>query len=159
MTSYIASFPSEIGVVRVQATDNGITEIAFSEKEIAPSPSAPAFLEECVRQLCEYFAGERTAFHSLPLVLRSTEFQDRVWDAAGEIPFGQTCTYGELANTIGSPGASQAVGTALSRNAICIIIPCHRILPQSGEAGGYAWGTWRKKWLVRHEGLSERKVR
>ena len=110
---------------------------------------------EIAKQLREYFAGTRRDF-DLPLAPAGTEFQRRVWDGLRTIPFGQTCSYGELATRIGTPGGSQAVGQANRRNPIPIVVPCHRVLASGGALGGYMGsaqgdGVARKRWLIEHE--------
>jgi methylated-DNA-[protein]-cysteine S-methyltransferase len=109
-------------------------------------------LPEAVRQLEEYFAGNRRDF-DLPLCLNGTEFQQRVWRALTEIPFGDTWSYGELAKWIGNPSASRAVGLANGRNPISILVPCHRVIGADGSLTGYGGGLQRKQWLLAHEGL------
>jgi methylated-DNA-[protein]-cysteine S-methyltransferase len=107
-----------------------------------PEPFAAA-----VEQLGEYFAGERQDF-DLPLAFGGTAFQQRVWAALQEIPYGETESYGELAARIGSPGASRAVGLANGRNPIGIIVPCHRVIGASGSLTGYGGGIERKRQLL-----------
>jgi methylated-DNA-[protein]-cysteine S-methyltransferase len=109
-------------------------------------------LPEAVRQLQEYFAGNRRNF-DLPLHPDGTEFQQRVWRALTEIPYGETCSYGELARRIGNPNASRAVGLANGRNPISILVPCHRVIGADGSLTGYGGGLQRKQWLLAHEGL------
>jgi methylated-DNA-[protein]-cysteine S-methyltransferase len=109
-------------------------------------------LPEAVRQLEEYFAGNRRNF-DLPLHLNGTEFQRRVWRALTEIPYGETWSYGELAKRIGNPNASRAVGLANGRNPIAILVPCHRVIGADGSLTGYGGGLQRKQWLLAHEGL------
>ena len=143
---------SALGLVEIAAVERGLTSIAFVDTPTARSNEVPPFIESCIEQLQQYFAGGRRAFYSLPLAIRGTEFQQRVWDAVLSIPFGETVTYAELARDMGKPDAARAVGTALSRNAIGIIIPCHRVVSaHQGSSGGYAWGEWRKEWLLDHE--------
>ncbi|MEK7563938.1 MAG: methylated-DNA--[protein]-cysteine S-methyltransferase, partial [Patescibacteria group bacterium] len=113
----------------------------------------PKFLEQCLYEMEEYFSARRRAF-SVPLVMRGTDFQQRVWDALLEVPFGQTVTYGQLAKEIGNAGAVRAVGTAVGDNPLAIIIPCHRVLPASGGIGNYASGSDKKEWLLKHEGVA-----
>lgn len=103
---------------------------------------------DAVTQLGEYFAGTRTAF-DLDLAPRGSAFQHRVWTALAGIPAGQTRTYGELARGLGS--VARAVGGAVGRNPISIIVPCHRVVGVNGALTGYAGGTERKRWLLSHE--------
>lgn len=104
---------------------------------------------DAVAQLGEYFAGSRTVF-DLTLAPRGSAFQRRVWAALAAIPSGQTRTYGELARELGS--AARAVGGAVGRNPISIVVPCHRVIGTNGTLTGYAGGTERKRWLLAHEG-------
>ena len=98
-------------------------------------------------QLDAYFAGTLTRF-TLPLAPRGSDFQQRVWSALQEIPYGQTVSYGELAERVGSPGGARAVGLANGRNPIGIVIPCHRVVGSSGSLTGYGGGLDRKKRLL-----------
>lgn len=106
---------------------------------------------EVCRQLDEYFAGERVKF-DLMLAPAGTPFQQRVWQALLEIPFGETASYAEVARRIGSPRAVRAVGSANGRNPIAIVIPCHRVIASDGSLGGYGGGLDRKSFLLRLEG-------
>jgi methylated-DNA-[protein]-cysteine S-methyltransferase len=148
---YTRTVSTNIGTVGVTAVPEGICRVTFYEEKDVPVESAegaPAFMQDCIRQLEEYFAGTRKHFDSLPLVLRSTDFQKDVWDAALDIPYGATWTYGDLAEHIGKPDAARAVGNALNRNPICIVVPCHRIVASTPDGGGYGGGVWRKEWLL-----------
>jgi len=104
-----------------------------------------------IEQLREYFDGKRRVF-DLPLAPVGTAFQQRVWTALLEIPFGVTTRYGELATRLGDAKASRAVGLANGRNPISIVVPCHRVIGANGNLTGYAGGLERKEWLLRHEG-------
>lgn len=104
-------------------------------------------LQQARTELEEYFSGKRTTF-DLPLSPTGTEFQKQVWDALRTISAGTTTTYGDLAQKIGRPKAVRAVGTAIGRNPICIIVPCHRVLASNGALGGYVAGTDRKQDLL-----------
>lgn len=104
-------------------------------------------LAEAMRQLAEYFAGERREFE-LPLAPEGTPFMRRVWAELVKVPYGATATYGEIAERIGNPGGSRAVGLANNRNPIAIIIPCHRIIGSSGKLVGYAGGGELKERLL-----------
>jgi methylated-DNA-[protein]-cysteine S-methyltransferase len=119
----------------------------------SPPPGATAddrAFRRAVRQLDEWFAGRRRAF-DLPLELHGTEWQRRVWDVLLEIPFGETVTYGEVARRAGRPGAARAVGHAVGRNRVAIIVPCHRVVAAGGAIGGYTGGLENKRWLLAHE--------
>jgi methylated-DNA-[protein]-cysteine S-methyltransferase len=107
-------------------------------------------LAEPVRQLREYFAGERVSF-DLTLSPHGTAFQQKVWLALREIPFGRTTTYGEIATDLGQPTASRAVGLANGRNPIAVIVPCHRVIGANGALTGFGGGLPRKRWLLDHE--------
>ena len=98
-------------------------------------------------QLAEYFAGTRTRF-DLPLAPAGTPFQQDVWAALGRIPYGQTWSYAQLANEIGQPSASRAVGAAVGRNPVCVVVPCHRVVGANGDLTGYAGGVDRKRALL-----------
>jgi methylated-DNA-[protein]-cysteine S-methyltransferase len=118
--------------------------IAVSRREETP------LLDEAAHQLTEYFEGRRSVF-SIPLQLIGTDFQQRVWRTLQQIPYGETCTYGQLAMRMGSPRAVRAVGGALHRNPLPIFIPCHRVVPAQGGVGGFAWGAEVKQWLIKRE--------
>ena len=108
-------------------------------------------------QLAEYFAKSRQTF-DIPLNPRGTDFQRQVWQRLHDIPFGETTSYGAIAHSLGVPGAARAVGAANGRNPISIIVPCHRVIASNGKMTGYAGGIDRKKWLLHHEGLTEKSV-
>ncbi|BAU11511.1 methylated-DNA--protein-cysteine methyltransferase [Leptolyngbya sp. NIES-3755] len=105
---------------------------------------------EAEKQLREYFAHQRQQFN-LPLDPIGTAFQKQVWQQLQQIPFGETISYGALANRIGIPTASRAVGAANGRNPISIVVPCHRVIATNGKMTGYAGGIDRKQWLLQHE--------
>ena len=116
-------------------------------------PQLPVF-ENTVRWLDRYFAGEQVSPDLLPLKPTGTPFQQKVWDILKTIPHGQTLTYGNIAKRLGRPGASQAVGAAVGRNPISIIIPCHRVLGANRKLTGYAGGLAAKAWLLKREGIT-----
>jgi AraC family transcriptional regulator of adaptative response/methylated-DNA-[protein]-cysteine methyltransferase len=101
-------------------------------------------------ELEDYFAGTRREF-SVPLVVRGTPFEERVWAALRQIPYGTTCSYADVARTIASPNATRAVGSANGRNRLAIVIPCHRVVNADGKLGGYGGGLWRKRRLLELE--------
>ncbi len=102
-------------------------------------------------ELAEYFAGRRRRF-SLRVSYRGTSFQQAVWDALREIPYGATASYADGARRVGRPRAQRAVGAANHSNQVAILIPCHRVVKRGGGLGGYGGGLWRKRFLLRLEG-------
>jgi methylated-DNA-[protein]-cysteine S-methyltransferase len=109
-----------------------------------------AALQPVRDQLSAYFAGDRRDF-DLPLALHGTPFQRKVWEALAAIPFGETVGYAEIARRIGSPGSARAVGAAVGRNPVSIVVPCHRVVGSDGSLTGYGGGLDRKRWLLDHE--------
>ncbi|MDI1272447.1 methylated-DNA--[protein]-cysteine S-methyltransferase [Polaromonas sp.] len=126
-----------------------------ASRRTATWPSAPGHpvLQEVIRQLGEYFAGQRTEF-DVPLDLAyGTAFQQSVWQALLKIPQGGTASYGEVSQRIGKPAAVRAVGAAVGRNPVSIIVPCHRVMGANGALTGYAGGLDRKTALLKLEGV------
>ena len=117
------------------------------------SPDPRAF-DDTVEQLIAYFAGELTDF-DIEFELRGTEFQRRVWKALLTIPYGETRSYGEIADQIGAPGSARAVGWANGHNPIAIVVPCHRVIGANGSLTGYGGGLDRKRTLL---GLEKRRA-
>jgi O-6-methylguanine DNA methyltransferase len=115
----------------------------------------PSQLVEAQRQLDQYFAGERRSFE-LEIDLRAAPFQQAVLRELARVPYGVLASYGELARRIGKPRAARAVGGALNRNPIPIVLPCHRVVGASGALVGYAGGLDRKRALLELEGVPAR---
>ena len=126
--------------------------IAGYESTAADATWEPSLLElkPVVDQLDSYFSGMIKKF-SLPLDPDGTEFQHAVWRALLDIPYAETRSYGDVARTIGQPGAARAVGLANNQNPVAIIVPCHRVIGAGGSLVGYGGGMHRKKWLLDHE--------
>lgn len=147
---------SPVGTLHLVANTEGILAINFVK--VVPKVShgyhshnqANAWLDKLERQLSEYFDGDLEDF-DLPLVEQGTAFQQEVWAALCEIPYGETWSYRQLAERVQRPLGYQAVGQANSRNPHAIVVPCHRVVQANGSIGGYAGGVERKKWLLRHE--------
>jgi len=114
------------------------------------APRDDAVLREAMRQLDDYFAEARRAF-DLPLAARGTAFQRRVWQELRRIPFGETRSYGEVAERLGNPNAMRAVGAANGKNPIAIIVPCHRVIGANGALTGFGGGLERKAYLLELE--------
>ncbi|MFJ3905432.1 methylated-DNA--[protein]-cysteine S-methyltransferase [Streptomyces sp. NPDC090025] len=137
------------------AVDGVLSRVHMTDQRHRPAEDTfgepdPRPFTETVRQLDAYFAGELTTF-DLPLHLIGTPFQLRVWDQLCRIPYGETRTYGELAEALGSPGASRAVGLANGKNPVSIIVPCHRVIGAGGGLTGYGGGLSRKQRLLAFE--------
>ena len=142
---------SPLGELYIFEEDNKIVQISTSytpAKECKEEMSE--LLSYTVGQLNEYFAGTRKAF-SIPLDMRGTEFQKRVWNALLEIPYGETWSYKQLAEFINNPKAVRAVGGANHNNPIMIIVPCHRVIGSNGSLTGYAGGLDMKEHLLNLE--------
>ena len=143
---------SPVGPLTLAAVNGALSGLYMDKQrdcpapEILGAPDAGSFTE-AVRQLREYFDGERTEF-DLRLSLGGTPFQQRVWAKLRDIPFGTTVTYGQLANRIGRPMAARAVGLANGQNPISIIVPCHRVVGSDGGLTGYGGGIERKRYLL-----------
>lgn len=136
---------SPLGHLKITADEEGICAIGFTEEELWDSDDA--YLKDAEKQLAEYFAGIRKTFR-LPLVLRGTPFQKKVWQALCEIPCGQTRSYGEIAAAVGNAKAARAVGMANHANPLVIVVPCHRVIGRDGSLSGYRGGPDRKRYLL-----------
>lgn len=150
---------SPLGQLLVVADEQGLREVTFATGRTTPVigdewSKGGACLCEPVRQLEGYFARELRDF-DLRLLPEGTPFQQRVWQALCDIPFGATVSYGELASRIGNPAASRAVGLANGSNPIPIVIPCHRVIGSSGKLTGYGGGLDKKRWLLDFEHAQE----
>lgn len=146
---YISSFNSPLGFLVLKSDGVAVTEITFSENDLSEKNDC-ALLQECRQQLEDYFCGKSFDFN-LPLALRGTEFQKKVWKELMNIPTGQTITYHELAMRLGDAKCIRAAGTANGRNPLAIVIPCHRVIGAGNKLTGYAGGLSRKRWLLEHE--------
>ncbi len=133
----------------IVAMDDIITEIGFGKLKSHDLPENAATIE-CKHQLEEYFNGTRKTFQ-LQYFYRGTDFQEKVWQALATIPYGQTVSYKQLAQMIGSPNAIRAVGNACNSNMLAILIPCHRVVAANGKLSGYAGGQEIKKMLLELE--------
>jgi len=155
MRTHYRTVASPIGTLTVAGEGCTLTHLLMSEQSHEPDrsgwePAGPDAFADVVAQLEAYFAGELTAF-DVDLELTGTEFQRRVWSALQTIPYGETRSYGQIAEQIGSPAASRAVGLANGRNPISIIVPCHRVIGSSGGLTGYGGGIERKRALLELE--------
>ncbi|MFF3458409.1 methylated-DNA--[protein]-cysteine S-methyltransferase [Streptomyces sp. NPDC002730] len=155
MTRQHTVVDSPYGPLTLVATDGVLSGLYMVQQRHRPDeetfgePDAAPF-GGTIRQLDEYFARELTEF-DLPMRLDGTPFQRAVWDQLRQIPYGETRTYGELAESLGNPAASRAVGLANGRNPIGIIVPCHRVIGSTGRLVGYGGGLDRKQRLLAFE--------
>jgi methylated-DNA-[protein]-cysteine S-methyltransferase len=153
---YTTRIDSPPGPLILAATEQGLCGVYFEGQKHMPATETwiddPSRFTSAIKQLNEYFAGQRKAF-DLPLTFaHGTAFQHAVWQALQTIPAGATLTYSQVAQHIGKPTAVRAVGAAVGRNPLSIVIPCHRVIGSNGSLTGYAGGMDRKQWLLRHEG-------
>jgi AraC family transcriptional regulator of adaptative response/methylated-DNA-[protein]-cysteine methyltransferase len=159
---------SPLGTLLAGATPEGVCLLEYSDRRQlerqlhnlgrvlggAAVPGTNPHLAHLERELAEYFAGQLRRF-TVPLVFPGSPFQRAVWEQLLRIPYGETRSYQDLARRVGKPGASRAVGNANGCNRIAIVIPCHRVVNQSGALGGYGGGKWRKEWLLGLERRAE----
>jgi methylated-DNA-[protein]-cysteine S-methyltransferase len=149
-----AIFDSPIGKLTVSTDGKAITGLHIEGDRYFPAippgwekDSELPILSQAGQELAEYFAGKRRRF-DLPITLEGTEFQKQVWRTLAKIPSGKTMSYGEIAATIKRPKAVRAVGSAVGRNKICLLIPCHRVIASDGSLSGFSAGLERKKKLL-----------
>ena len=148
MESCIVKTP--LGFAKLEGDEHGLSSLTVLNNDIAISDIIPEILEDGVRQLEEYFNGERTDF-SLKLNPQGTDFQKRVWKALLTIPYGKTTSYLQLSKDLRDVKAIRAVANANGKNPLWIIVPCHRVIGSDGSLTGYAGGLHRKQWLIEHE--------
>ena len=152
MSNYSTTYRTDLGLIKITASDKGLTGLLFDAKfDINLLSVDHPVLSEALKQLEEYFNGNRKDF-TLPLDIQGTEFQIQVWEAVTKIGYGRTATYLDIARSIQNVKAVRAVGLANGKNPTPIIIPCHRIIGSNGKLIGYGGGLWRKEWLLKHEG-------
>ena len=150
MTAY-TTIDSPTGEILLTGEGGALTRLYMSPFDVEEAwEHDPAALAGPARQLAEYFAGERTEFE-LELSPAGTAFQQRVWALLLEIPYGETTTYGALADQLGNPRTVRAVGLANGRNPLSIVVPCHRVIGADGSLVGYGGGLERKRALLAHE--------
>lgn len=142
---------SPVGALRIVQEGDAIVGLHFGGK-ISETAPPTALLAEAKVQLEQYFAGQRHCF-DLPLSFGGTAFQHAIWAALLDIPYGETRSYGQIAAAIGRPKAVRAVGQAIGRNPIGIIIPCHRVIGQNGTLTGFGGGLPIKEKLLKLEGV------
>ncbi|MFT5442700.1 MAG: methylated-DNA-[protein]-cysteine S-methyltransferase [Myxococcota bacterium] len=155
MTTRYKWIDSPVGKVWVAWRDEALVSVGFEDQpkgaQLDSAWEYDTSLEcEAIDQLTAYFAGTLRNF-TVPLAPKGTDFQQRVWGELAKIDYGVTVTYGSIAKKLGKPSASRAVGAANGKNPIAIILPCHRVIGQSGKLTGYAGGIDKKEILLRFE--------
>lgn len=140
------------GYFEIVVGTGGVVSSGMRPEGPAGLPPEGGLLREALEEAAAYFDGRLRTF-TVPLDPRGTPFQEAVWAALRGVPWGQTCTYGELARALGRPGAARAVGGALHRNPLLVLVPCHRVVGAGGSLGGFGSGLALKEGLLRLEGL------
>ncbi|MDI6852338.1 MAG: methylated-DNA--[protein]-cysteine S-methyltransferase [Deltaproteobacteria bacterium] len=161
-----------VGLAFMFFSDKGLTRLAFAEEkdfkegvmvggtpetESLPKGLLQEWHQRVAQALEDYFTGDNGVANNLPLDLKGTPFQLRVWQELRKIPRRETISYQELARRAGSPQAARAAGQACGANPVPILIPCHRVVAADGSLGGYSSGLERKRWLLKHEGVNVEK--
>lgn len=156
---YFTNHASPLGELTLVASDEGLCGLYF--KDHRPAPERKGWkrdngtrFDAARTWLDAWFADARPRRLPRISITTGTAFQRRVWDVLQTIPQGETTTYGDIARTLGSPRAVRAVGSAVGRNPLSVLIPCHRVIGRDGTLTGYAGGLQRKAWLLMHEGVS-----
>lgn len=163
------SCQSPLGPITLAATAKGLAGLWFMEGQrhlpqeltvptLWPTDPEHPVLKQVSQQLAEYFAGQRSRFEVALDLACGTAFQRSVWQALLAIPYGATASYGDLSRCIGKPSAARAVGAAVGRNPVSIIVPCHRVVGTNGSLTGYAGGLDRKIGLLKLEGARQEKL-
>lgn len=161
-----STIDSPLGVMVLAATQDGLAGAWFTDQRHRPEAldfknvphawprdDAHPTLVKAAQQMAEFFAGQRTAFDLALDISGGTLFQQSVWRELLKIDCGKTSSYGQIARQIDNPAAVRAVGMAVGRNPLGVIVPCHRVLGADGSLTGYAGGLHRKTWLLAHEGV------
>lgn len=145
-------FDTPVGPMALEGTEDALTALYLPNTPVEPVGAETPLLARGRGELLEYLVGKRRTF-DLTLKPQGTPFQQKVWSALADIPYGQTITYGELARRVGCPKGSRAVGQANHRNPLPILLPCHRVVGAGGTLTGYGGGLELKEWLLRLEGI------
>lgn len=143
-------YPTPLGNAQIVAEDGNITKVSIRDDEVQETTSDSPVLSEAIKQLREYFDGERKDF-DLPIKQPGSNFQQKVWNQLLQIKYGTTITYQQQSLQMNNSLAIRAIAAANGRNNLWILVPCHRVIGSNGSLTGYAGGLWRKKWLLEHE--------
>ena len=140
---------SPVGVIEISGTDKYITSLQFTDFFTPPPDDVPELFTRCIRELEEYFRHERTEF-DIPYKQKGSAFEQAVWKALAQIPYGTTTSYRAIAEMSGNVRATRAVGNACNKNQLLILVPCHRVVGQK-DLTGYNGGRLRKEFLLNRE--------
>jgi methylated-DNA-[protein]-cysteine S-methyltransferase len=143
-------YHTPVGIAFIVAEDGYITKVSIRDEELEETTTDSPVLLEAIKQLREYFDGERKEF-DLPIKQPGSDFQQEVWQQLLQIKYGSTITYLQQSQQMNNPLAIRAIAAANGRNNLWIVVPCHRVIGSNGSLTGYAGGLWRKKWLLEHE--------
>jgi len=160
-TLHVHQVDSPLGTILIAGDEDAVHAIEFvdsgdeerlrdslaRQRDAALVPGATVAVEQMERELDAYFAGRLRGFES-PMAIAGNTLREQVWRALLEIPYGETCSYGEIARRVGRPSAVRAVAQAIGANPLCIVVPCHRVVGADGSLTGYAGGLWRKRVLL-----------
>ena len=146
---YQYSYETKLGSITFVEEDGTLLAIS-THRTFTATVMETTLIKEAYRQFSEYLTGERKSF-DLPFKLTGTDFQNRVWKALCEIPYGETRSYKQIAEAIGNPKAVRAVGMANNRNPLLVLVPCHRVIGCNGQLVGYAAGLDKKQFLLHLE--------
>ena len=146
---YYYYYDSPIGILEIGTTEDELISILYVYEK-RKNTEQPEILKETIKQIQEYFNGTRKEF-DIKFKLKGTEFQEKVWNALTDIPYGDTVSYKYIATKIGNEKAVRAVGNTNGRNIINIVVPCHRVIGANKSLTGYGGGLDKKSWLLKHE--------
>ncbi|MDR2879530.1 MAG: methylated-DNA--[protein]-cysteine S-methyltransferase [Fusobacteriales bacterium] len=149
MNKYTGYIKVSAGIIKIISSEKYVLSVSFSDT-IKENDKGSEVLDEALKQMNEYFYGERKKF-DLPLYFEGTEFQKSVWNELRKIPYGTTVSYKDIAQRIKNEKAVRAVGNANNKNKIMIIVPCHRVIGKNGRLVGFAGGLDKKEFLLEHE--------
>lgn len=150
---YNIYYNSPIGLIEIVTDKKSLKSVLFVDHSTTIKKSSeikPMIIMETYKQMKEYFAGKRKSF-DLRISLEGTEFQKNVWKELMSIPYGEIVSYKNIAERIGNPKASRAIGNANNKNKLLIVIPCHRVIGSNGSLNGYKAGLQIKEQLISHE--------
>ncbi len=145
-----AIYDSPLGKIRIEHEDNTVVFLKKLNEDPKNLGEKTPFTDSVFTEVQEYFDGKRKDF-TFNYEMRGTDFQKKVWKALCDIPYGETCTYKDIAKAVGNEKASRAVGLANNKNPVTIVVPCHRVIGSSGKLVGYAGGLSMKEYLLKME--------